>query len=298
MKDSFNTKPEELMSKKDGLTSRNFLIEEQRYEEIIGEVKEAKDKRRNGQSLSSKDYRRINRFDVINIGDKEMLIEKTTGEMTDIKYFCRIDQMYDTIHSAHLCVGHKKEKAMEVELKKKFCNITREVIKIYLDMCEPCSLKKKSQSKGLVVKPIITTALNSRCQVDLIDMQSEPDGEYKFILNYQDHLTKFVVLRPLKTKTADEVSDVLLDIFCLFGAPYILHSDNGREFCNRVIENLARKWSAIKLVHGKPRHSQSQGSVERANQDVRDSLVAWMADNNTSGWANGLKIIQNTKNNS
>ncbi|XP_054272927.1 KRAB-A domain-containing protein 2-like [Macrosteles quadrilineatus] len=129
-------------------------------------------------------------------------------------------------------------------------------------------------------------------------MQSEPDGEYKFILNYQDHLTKFVVLRPLKTKTADEVSDVLLDIFCLFGAPYILHSDNGREFCNRVIENLARKWSAIKLVHGKPRHSQSQGSVERANQDVRDSLVAWMADNNTSGWANGLKIIQNTKNNS
>ncbi|XP_046684717.1 KRAB-A domain-containing protein 2-like, partial [Homalodisca vitripennis] len=111
---------------------------------------------------------------------------------------------------------------------------------------------------------------------------------------YQDHLTKFVVLRPLKTKTADEVSDILLDIFCLFGAPYILHSDNGREFCNRVIENLASKWSAIKLVHGKPRHSQSQGSVvERANQDVRDSLVAWMTDNNTSGWANGLRIIQN-----
>ena len=58
-------------------------------------------------------------------------------------------------------------------------------------------------------------------------MQSEPDGEYKFILNYQDHLTKFVVLRPLKTKTADEVSDTLLDIFCLFGVPNILHIDNG-----------------------------------------------------------------------
>lgn len=65
-------------------------------------------------------------------------------------------------------------------------------------------------------------------------MQSESDGDYKFILNYQDHLTKFIVLRPLKTKTADEVSDVLLDIFCLLGAPYILHSDNGREFCNQV----------------------------------------------------------------
>lgn len=65
-------------------------------------------------------------------------------------------------------------------------------------------------------------------------MQSEPDGDYKFILNYQDHLTKYVVLRPLKTKTANEVADVLLDVFCLFGAPNILHSDNGREFCNQV----------------------------------------------------------------
>lgn len=65
-------------------------------------------------------------------------------------------------------------------------------------------------------------------------MQSEANGEYKFILNYQDHLKKFVILRPLKRKTADAVADVLLDIFCIFGAPNILHSDNGREFCNKV----------------------------------------------------------------
>lgn len=167
MKESFYTKLEELMSKK-YLTSQNFIIEEPRYEEIISEVKDAIEKRKNGLSLTSKDYRRINRFDFINIGDKEMLIEKPTGETADIKYFCRIDQMYDTIHSAHLRVGHKKEKAMEVELKKTFCNITREVIKIYLDLCEPCALKKKSKSKGLVVvEPIIISESNSRCQVRL-----------------------------------------------------------------------------------------------------------------------------------
>ena len=56
--------------------------------------------------------------------------------------------------------------------------------------------------------------MNSRCQVDLIDMQSQPDGPYKHILNYQDHLTKMVVLRPLKSKTAD--------IFCDKGAPRVL----------------------------------------------------------------------------
>jgi len=95
------------------------------------------------------------------------------------------------------------------------------------------SKKKGSTAKKvLVVKPIISSEMNSRCQIDLIDMQAQPDGEYKFILVYQNHLTKFVLLRPLIQKRAEEVAYVLLDIFTTFGAPSILQSDNGREFAN------------------------------------------------------------------
>jgi len=32
----------------------------------------------------------------------------------------------------------------------------------------------------------------------------------------------------------------------------------------------------LKIVHGKPRHSQSQGSVERANQDIENMLATWL----------------------
>jgi hypothetical protein len=84
---------------------------------------------------------------------------------------------------------------------------------------------------------------------DLIDMQSEPDGYYRFIMNYQDHLTKFTILRPLKIKTAEEVAYQLMDILCIFGAPFILQSENGREFSNKVIENLADMRPGMKLVH-------------------------------------------------
>jgi hypothetical protein len=65
-------------------------------------------------------------------------------------------------------------------------------------------------------------------------MESEADEGYKYILNYQNHHTKMVTLRPLKTKRAEEVSHHLVDIFCTFGAPTLLHTDNGREFCNSV----------------------------------------------------------------
>jgi len=43
--------------------------------------------------------------------------------------------------------------------------------------------------------------MNSRCQVDLIDMQAKPDGNYRFILVYQDHLTKYVLLKTINTQT-------------------------------------------------------------------------------------------------
>jgi hypothetical protein len=88
---------------------------------------------------------------------------------------------------------------MEVELKKKYCNVTQHEIDLYLAPCEQCQLKKKTLKRGLFVRPITSHYMNSRCQVDLIDVHSEPDGYYQFIMN---HLTKFTIFRPLKSKTA------------------------------------------------------------------------------------------------
>ncbi|KAL4153512.1 hypothetical protein QTP88_001345 [Uroleucon formosanum] len=55
-------------------------------------------------------------------------------------------------------------------------------------------------------------------------------------------------------------------------------------------------WKDLKIVHGKPRHSQSQGSVERANQDVENMLGTWLQDNKTKKWSEGIKFIQFMKN--
>jgi transposase InsO family protein len=138
--------------------------------------------------------------------------------------------------------------------------------------------------------------MNSQCQVDLIDMQSNPDCDMKFILVYQDHLTKFVLLRSPHSKRAYEVAYHLLDSFTTFGAPNILHSNNGREFCNQIIKSLCEMWNDIKIVHGKPRHSESQGSIEQANQDVENMLATWMETNNTTKWSEGLRLVQAMKN--
>ena len=168
------------------------------------------------------------------------------------------------------------------------------------ESCEECQLKKrKVASKGLVVKLLLSKDLNCRGQVDLVDMQSLPDGDYKFIMHYQDHLTKFSVLKAFTSKRDAEIGYQLLDIFILFGAPHILQSENGPEFTANVIKELKDWWPDSCIVHGKPRHPQSQGSVERGNADIKDMLIIWMRGNNSTSWKVGLKCVQfNKKNNS
>lgn len=213
----------------------NFYLTSERYTSLLNEVKEAK-------SVKVKQtvyYRRLKRYDILKIGGEEKLISPVSADKEEILYYVCFDELFDVTHDAHIAVGHGGRTRMIKELARKYKNVTVEAIVTYLRLCETCQKKQKILKKGIVVKPILHNELNSRCQIDLIDMQTNPDRGMKFILLYQDHLTKFVLLKPLHCKTADEVAHHLLDIFSTFGAPNILHSDNGREFCNETI-NVGR----------------------------------------------------------
>lgn len=258
------------------------------YNKLIGEVQDAE--------LAAKktplQQRRIKRFKVVEVGE----IKKLASRNDPVKYYVPAEDIFDLIEAAHVAIGHGGRDRLKAETGRKYANITIDMINTFISMCETCQRKKSKKKRGLVSKPILHSEMNSRCQVDLVDMQSQEDRGYKFIMVYQDHLTKFILLRPLKSKRAEEVAYQLTDIFLTFGAPCILHSDNGREFVNGVINEVVSYWPEVKLVHGKPRHSQSQGSVERANQDVEKMLASWMQDNNTTNWSKGLAFVQFMKN--
>ena len=76
-----------------------------------------------------------------------------------------------------------------------------EAIMSFLVCCESGVNKRGKAKKGLVVKPILSKEALSRMQVDFIDLQSCPDGEYKYILHLH-HLTKFCLIAATTNKTA------------------------------------------------------------------------------------------------
>lgn len=188
----------------------------------------------------------------------EKLVKKREDSVANPVYFVHLDEMYDVIKRVHVATGHGGRDKMMKVLIEKYANITREVVELFKSFCIQCKKKKKRiETKGVVVKPILTKDYGSRGQVDLVDMQSLPKGQHKWIMVYQDHLTKFCVLRPLSTKRASEVAYQLTDIFLLLGAPQILQSDNGTEFTASVIEELKLLWPELLIVHGKPRHPET-----------------------------------------
>ncbi|KRY83583.1 KRAB-A domain-containing protein 2, partial [Trichinella zimbabwensis] len=66
------------------------------------------------------------------------------------------------------------------------------------------SHRARKLPKSLAVKPLVSTNLMSQAQVDLINFQTMPDGDYKYIMTYLNHFTKFCILSPLKSKRAEE----------------------------------------------------------------------------------------------
>ncbi|GFN83810.1 KRAB-A domain-containing protein 2 [Plakobranchus ocellatus] len=84
---------------------------------------------------------------------------------------------------------------------------------------------KRSMTKYVVVRPILSKEFSSRGQVDLIDMQSMPSGSNK----NKSWCT---------SKRAAEVAFHLLDILFLFDSPVIFQSDNGYELTSQANTEL------------------------------------------------------------
>ena len=208
--------------------------------------------------------------------------------------------LYETVHSDD--GKHRGRDRLFTELKKQFTGFSRKIVLKFVGMCPECQLQKSKKSlKSTVSKPDRISDFASRGQVDLISMQASRamNESYNFLLVYQKHLTKFIVLRLLKRKTAAEVTSILLYILCLIDPPHILQSDNGKEFKNINLAKMIRElWPGSKTVNGRPRHPQSQCSVERVNKEIKKVLGALMRKDNDPCWVKYVFIAQHSINTS
>jgi hypothetical protein len=87
------------------------------------------------------------------------------------------------IHS----VDHCKRTTFFKQVKDRHGNVARYVCTMFTDCCPHCIVLLSRKKPVSRIKNIITFGFGVRGQVDLIDFQSMPDGDFRFLLNYIDH---------------------------------------------------------------------------------------------------------------
>ena len=277
---------------------RRFSFSPRRLQEQKARVEAAK---LPGRKKTPGDYALLRNYDILKTGTRILLVKPGDDDDDRVRRYVSVDELFDTIQEAHRGIAHGGQRRTYDVVKKTVANVTRDQVRTFLQYCTTCEAKRAAREsrRRLVEKPIVSDRLGERGQVDLIDMRrTQPPSEYQYILHYQDHFTKFSVLRALRSKRAKEVADQLCDIFATQGAPKILQSDNGTEFVGAPLKDAMKKhWPETRLVHSSPRHPQSQGSVERANGDVTNMLRCILREKGEKAdWASELGRVQWTKN--
>ena len=95
---------------------------------------------------------------------------------------------------------------------------------------------------------------------------------FMYILLAVDYVSKWVEAKATKTNDAKVVVDfVRSNIFCRFGIPRAIISDQGTHFCNKTFWNLLKKYG-VQHRTSTPYHPQTNGQVEVSNREVKAIL--------------------------
>ena len=113
----------------------------------------------------------------------------------------------------------------------------------------------------------------------------------RWIMTMKDHSTSLKAV--FTSKHAKYIAYKLDKYFGLVGYPTIFRTDNGNEFTAKVVVNMLKNINpSILTVTGQPRTPRDQGSIERANKNVKRMLSDLCANRRKEGlnddWTNLL----------
>ncbi|SAL97783.1 hypothetical protein [Absidia glauca] len=128
--------------------------------------------------------------------------------------------------------------------------------------CTPCQRFNIVKTGYNPHKPVHAKLPGDHWAIDLAGPLPTTDRNNTYLLIMIDICSRFVILRPIVDKTAESVVTTIIPVFCDFGIPTILQSDNGKEFANQVMTRFKLKAGFDhRLIT--PYYPQGNGSAER-----------------------------------
>jgi hypothetical protein len=162
-------------------------------------------------------------------------------------------------------------KSASLPNEKELC---QEIRKISND-CGVCKEYRKAPRRPIVGLPL-AHHFNECVQLDLKFFDK------KILLHMIDHATRLSSCAILKSKTAEEVLNGIMRFWIsLYGSPQKLLSDNGGEFSNYIIREMAEKFN-ITIKTTAAESPWSNGVTERHNATIAEMITKTMAETGCS----------------
>lgn len=146
----------------------------------------------------------------------------------------------------------------------------------YVSRCDTCQRSKVEQAapagqmgRRVVEEPWTVIAM------DIMGPLPRSKSGHEYILVMQDLFTKWVECTALRKATGKLIHEVFDEsIANRWGVPKVILSDNGTEFNNKIIEEVAETYN---IVHSNtpPYHPQAN-PVERVNRVLKTMIIAYV----------------------
>ena len=188
--------------------------------------------------------------------------------------------------------GHAGESKTLQQLKCRFywpgCSLD---VKDWCQTCSVCASRKTNTPKNCA--PLQTIKAGSPMQVIAVNTMGplpESSNNNSYILVVADYFTRWIEAYAIHNQEAATVAQKLVDdVFCRLGIPKQLHSDQGKQFESKLIQELC-KILKISKTRTTAYHPQCDGLIERFNRTLQE-MIATITAYHPFDWEEALPNV-------
>jgi len=160
----------------------------------------------------------------------------------------------------------------KIRLKHNWRGITRDVEE-YISKCEYCQKNKLSKKTKMPLTITDTpTRLFEKCALDIVGLLTVTTNGHKYILTFQDNLTKFNKAIPfVNQEAATVVKEFVTKIVFEHGMPEKILTNQSTNFTSEMLKNTC-KLLKIEKIQTSAYHPESNGALERSHRTLAEYL--------------------------
>ena len=144
------------------------------------------------------------------------------------------------------------------------------------DACNAARQHTKQHDTGITPLPQPAQP-NDRVHIDLFGPLRNEHDQQRFIMVITDAFSKIVRLQSIPDKSATTVAEAVMHGWItIYGVPKTIVSDQGREFCNKLLKGI---WELLQVEHKttSPYHPKANAQAEVFNKTMAQYLTTMIA---------------------